>query len=91
MSTSKYFAQTKRNKDETEDLTDCYIRIESDLLTELNKLNYGPDVVYIYNPLDYASQLHQAFLKKFLLTNKKVLFLGINPGPWGMCQTGVSI
>lgn len=92
MSVSKYFPKiSQQDKDETEDLADRYIHIENDLLSELNKLNYGPDVVYIYNPLEYASQLHIAFIKKFLFANKKVLFLGINPGPWGMCQTGVSI
>lgn len=89
MAVSKYFCQ--QNEPETEDLADCFITLENDLVSQLNKLNYGPNVEYIYNPLDYASNLHKIFLKKFLNSNKKVLFLGINPGPWGMCQTGVSI
>jgi len=87
MSVSKYFAQ--QNEPETDDLVDCFINLENDLVSQLKNLNYGPDVKYIYNPLDYASNLHKIFLKKFLLTSKKVLFLGINPGPWGMCQTGI--
>lgn len=91
MSVSKYFAQTTEvNESEIEDLANNYIRLENGLVAQLTNLNYGPDVLYIYNPLHYASQLHKAFVKKFLVTNKKVLFLGINPGPWGMCQTGVS-
>lgn len=91
MSVSQYFPQSsKQNKVETEDLVENYIRIENHLVSLLSDLYYGPDVVHIYNPLQYASELHKQFLKKFLDTYKKVLFLGINPGPWGMCQTGVS-
>jgi len=89
MSVSIYFAQ--QNEPETDDLADSFINLENDLVSQLNNLNYGPNVEYIYSPLDYASNLHKAFLTKFLLTKKKVLFLGINPGPWGMCQTGVRI
>jgi len=92
MSVSKYFGQTSQQNDtETKYLADDFIRLENDLVSQLNNLNYGPNVLYVYNPLQYASKLHEAFLKKFLFSNKKVLFLGINPGPWGMCQTGVSI
>lgn len=92
MSVSKYFAHTSQiNESETEDLADNFVRLENDLVSQLIKLDYGPDIAYIYNPLEYASNLHTAFLKKYLVTKKKVLFLGINPGPWGMCQTGVII
>lgn len=90
MSVSKYFARSSEQRVVT-DLADYYIGLENDLVSQLVNLNYGPDVSYIYNPLQYASTLHKEFLKKFLVSNKKVLFLGINPGPWGMCQTGVSI
>jgi len=92
MSVSKYFVQTsQQNQSETEDLVKNYLSLENDLVSQLNNLNYGPDVEFIYNPLQYASDLHKSFLNKFLNCKKKVLFLGINPGPWGMCQTGVSI
>lgn len=92
MSLSKYFAQTsQKSQSETEVLIENYLRLENELVSQLKNLNYGPDVEFIYNPLQYASELHKAFLNKFLDSNKKVLFLGINPGPWGMCQTGVSI
>lgn len=92
MSVSKYFAQTsQQNQSEAKDLVKNYLSLENDLVSQLNNLNYGPDVEFIYSPLQYASELHKAFLNKFLNSKKKVLFLGINPGPWGMCQTGVSI
>lgn len=89
MSVSKYFAQEYQQNQVETDLADEFLHLENNLISQLNGLNYGPDVEYIYNPIQYASNLHEAFLKKFLITHKKVLFLGINPGPWGMCQTGV--
>ncbi len=44
---------------------------------------------YVYNPLSYASSPHRAFLRKYLRGRRETLFLGMNPGPWGMMQTGV--
>lgn len=43
----------------------------------------------VYNPLEYAWTLHEQYLKKFGNSEKRVLFLGMNPGPWGMAQTGI--
>lgn len=44
---------------------------------------------YIYNPLDYAWDLHSQFLEKYVKESAEILFLGMNPGPFGMMQTGV--
>jgi single-strand selective monofunctional uracil DNA glycosylase len=55
----------------------------------VNTLRFGPPVAHVYNPLDYAWAPHELYLKKFGATPKRVLFLGMNPGPWGMAQTGV--
>ncbi|MFO0665509.1 MAG: hypothetical protein U0174_16250 [Polyangiaceae bacterium] len=46
-------------------------------------------VAYVYNPLDYADALVKAYLTRFGTGPKEVLFLGMNPGPFGMGQTGV--
>ena len=46
-------------------------------------------VKYVLNPLDYAVKPHLNFLNKYLDGPKPVLFVGLNPGPWGMCQTGI--
>lgn len=43
----------------------------------------------VYLPTDYARETHEAYLKKFGSGHKRVLMLGMNPGPWGMAQTGV--
>ena len=44
---------------------------------------------YIYNPLDYAWDMHEKFLEKAVTEEQHVLLLGMNPGPFGMCQNGV--
>ncbi|HEU4418952.1 MAG TPA: single-stranded DNA-binding protein, partial [Planctomycetota bacterium] len=56
---------------------------------ELERLQFSPPVACVYNPLDYAWELHKAWLERFGLGQKEVLLLGMNPGPFGMVQTGV--
>lgn len=53
------------------------------------KLRFAPPVAFVYNPLDYAWAAHQAYLQTYGQTRKRILFLGMNPGPFGMVQTGV--
>ncbi len=43
----------------------------------------------VYDPLQYARRPWEAYLHRFCRGPRKVLFLGMNPGPWGMAQTGV--
>ena len=43
----------------------------------------------VYNPLDYAWTVHEQYLRRFASGTKRVLFLGMNPGPFGMAQIGV--
>jgi single-strand selective monofunctional uracil DNA glycosylase len=52
-------------------------------------LRFADPVAYVYNPLDYAWELHCQYLTRYGKGTKEVLFLGMNPGPWGMAQTGV--
>ena len=44
---------------------------------------------FVYNPLDYAWAMHEAYLRRYVHQGARVLFLGMNPGPFGMAQTGV--
>jgi single-strand selective monofunctional uracil DNA glycosylase len=53
------------------------------------RLRFQPPVTHVYNPLVYAWEGHAAYLGKFGTTCKRVVFLGMNPGPFGMAQTGV--
>ena len=67
-------------------------QIECRLSAELSLINFkDAKVAAVYNPIEYASEIHCAFLEKYLHGPKTVLFIGMNPGPWGMCQTGVII
>ena len=60
-----------------------------DLAREIAPLRFGPPVAYVYNPLDYARRAHESYVARYAATRKRVLFLGMNPGPFGMTQTGV--
>ena len=59
------------------------------LCKETEKLQFRSPVTHVYNPLAYAWTSHACYLKKFGNNRKRVLFLGMNPGPFGMVQTGV--
>jgi single-strand selective monofunctional uracil DNA glycosylase len=71
------------------EITDRLIEAASKLSRAAGRLRFAPPVAYVYNPLDYAWQVHEYYLKKFATTPRRVLFLGMNPGPFGMVQTGV--
>lgn len=55
----------------------------------VGRLRFAPPVAYVYNPLDYAWEMHAGYLRRFGAGRKRVLFMGMNPGPFGMAQTGV--
>lgn len=63
--------------------------IVDDLLKELRPLRFGPPVSHVYNPLEYARKAHDRYLKRYAAPPGKIVLLGMNPGPWGMAQTGV--
>jgi len=52
-------------------------------------MRFSLPVTHIYNPLHYAWDAHSLYVKQFADTPKKVIFMGMNPRPWGMAQTGV--
>ncbi len=59
------------------------------LCGEVEKLRFAPPVTHVYNPLLYAWKGHEMYLRRFGRTPKEIIFLGMNPGPFGMAQTGV--
>jgi len=59
------------------------------LRREVAGLRFSAPVSHVYNPLDYARAPHRAYIEAFGSTRKRVVFLGMNPGPFGMMQTGV--
>ncbi|MBN1697634.1 MAG: single-stranded DNA-binding protein [Spirochaetales bacterium] len=67
--------------------------IPADVSREFSKaagaLHLSSPVAYIYNPLEYAWEPHEAYMNRYAGGGKRVLFMGMNPGPWGMVQNGI--
>ena len=59
------------------------------LSAQVDRLKFRLPVSHVYNPLTYAWQAHEEYLRRFGNGRKRVVFLGMNPGPFGMAQTGV--
>ena len=55
----------------------------------VDRLDFAPPLSHVYNPLDYAWAPHEAYLRRFGNGRKRIIFLGMNPGPFGMVQCGV--
>ena len=60
-----------------------------ELSERVGKLNFAPPVSHLYNPLAYAWEPHERYLRRFATGAKKIVFIGMNPGPFGMVQCGV--
>lgn len=60
-----------------------------ELSAQAGRLKFGRPVVCVYHPLAYAWKTHEEYLRRFGNGHKRVVFLGMNPGPYGMVQTGV--
>lgn len=64
-------------------------RITDDLVRHLDGLAFSAPVTHVYNPLRYARQTYDRYLSAYGRRPKQVLMVGMNPGPWGMAQTGI--
>lgn len=60
-----------------------------ELSQQVDRLKFAAPVAHVYNPLDYAWAAHEKYLHRFGGGTKRVIFLGMNPGPFGMVQTGI--
>ncbi len=63
--------------------------ITHNMVEELDNLTFHSPVEYVYNPLKYAGDNYREYLNRYGDPPKKAVMLGMNPGPWGMAQTGV--
>ena len=59
------------------------------LSAKVERFAFAPPVSHIYNPLTYAWAPHEMYLRRFGRAPKKVVFIGMNPGPFGMVQCGI--
>lgn len=64
-------------------------QIVDSLVKQLETLTFGPPVSHVYNPLVYARPAYDQYLERFGKGPKEVVLVGMNPGPWGMTQTGI--
>ena len=60
-----------------------------ELAVQVDRLKFAEPVAHVYNPLIYAWKAHEEYLHRFGQGRKRVVFLGMNPGPFGMMQTGI--
>ena len=64
------------------------LRIYQRLCDDVGRLKFSWPAEFVYNPLGYAWDGFRQYAK-FSEGRKRIVFLGINPGPWGMAQTGI--
>jgi single-strand selective monofunctional uracil DNA glycosylase len=65
------------------------VDISRTLSSRVSRLRFAEPVAFTYNPLAYAREPHEAYLERYGRGPKQVVLLGMNPGPFGMAQTGV--
>jgi single-strand selective monofunctional uracil DNA glycosylase len=64
-------------------------RAARELRRDVSTLRFGPPVSHVYDPLTFAWRTHRTYLRRFGDAPRRIVFLGMNPGPFGMVQTGV--
>ena len=70
-------------------MTKAIIKLTREVAQAVRHLDFAAPVDCTYYPLDYARKPHELYLQRYAAAPKEVLFLGMNPGPFGMAQTGV--
>lgn len=73
----------------SENISRSLLALTDTLCERLDGLSFGVPVTHVYHPLVYARRPYEAYVRRFGNSRKRVLFLGMNPGPYGMAQTGV--
>ncbi len=68
---------------------DALVRISRRLASAVDELHFDAPITHVYSPLVYARAAHEQYLTTWGWPPKEVLLLGMNPGPFGMAQTGV--
>ena len=63
--------------------------IVDELVCAVDSLQFAAPVQWVYNPLVYARRNYDAYCRTYGPGFKEVLLIGMNPGPWGMAQTGI--
>ena len=64
------------------------LAISETLSGQLDDLSWTTPT-HVYNPLDYAWENHATYVRRYGQEPGRILMVGMNPGPWGMAQTGL--
>lgn len=70
-------------------MTDELGKMTDDLTRDLASLHFAEPVTHVYNPLTYARAAWDAYCQRYGQGPRRVLLMGMNPGPYGMAQVGV--
>jgi single-strand selective monofunctional uracil DNA glycosylase len=65
------------------------VAISRELARAVDGLEFGAPVTHVYDPLVYARATHELYLERHARRGIEALLVGMNPGPFGMAQTGV--
>ncbi|MBD3240275.1 MAG: single-stranded DNA-binding protein [Chitinivibrionales bacterium] len=55
----------------------------------LSRITFHAPATHVYNPLIYARGPYEDYLQRYAAGRKEAVFIGMNPGPWGMVQNGI--
>lgn len=75
----------------TAGIADRVLAAEKAASHALGELTFKSPVTHVYDPLVYAWDAHEWFVRSFGDSTKRVLFIAMNPGPWGMGQHGIPL
>ena len=70
-------------------MSEAIIRATRTLRRATEGAEFSPPVAAVYHPLSYAWEAHKEYLHRYAGGTKRAIFIGMNPGPWGMAQTGI--
>src|SRR5690606_874754 len=70
-------------------VTEKMLALTQRLAQECEALRFEAPVAYVYNPLVYAWEPHAEYLRRYAREGVEAVLVGMNPGPYGMLQTGV--
>jgi len=70
-------------------MTSALVSAAQRLHRRTSRLTFATPVACVYAPLGYAWPIAEAYMERYGRGPKEVVFVGMNPGPFGMAQTGV--
>lgn len=85
---SSFFCNTLQDKS-SPDVSEEFLNLADELNLSLEQFEIPKKVEAVYNPTIYARQTFEMYVKKYCNSPKPIIYFGMNPGPFGMSQTGV--